>query len=112
MKKVVSVIALSGWILLSFCTAIGSGGQNVGANAMQIEHGAGHAHGHGESHHRLSEMPMGCCAVVSSGAIVPELTFIPLFLAGIAFLMVYSFFIPQQLFLHLFRPPRSRSLFQ
>ena len=108
MKKVVAIFTVVGWVTLSLCGVMNFGGMSAESQAMEMEHGSGH----GDMKHGVSEMSMGCCAVVSGGAITPEQTFTALFLASVAFLMVYNFFIPSQLYLHLFRPPRSITLFQ
>lgn len=112
MKKAVSIVTLSAWVALSLCAVLNSGESFVGSTAMQMEHGAGHGAEHGKSKHGISEMSMGCCAIVSGGVIMPQQTLVPLLLASIAFLLVYNFFAPPQIYIPLFRPPRSRSLFQ
>jgi len=105
MRKVFSLVTVVSLLGLSICSnnviaAMGIGGDTA-LNSSTHHHGMPQ-----EQHGMTLGDSMECCAVVSSGLILPDNLSYSAYFALMFFVLVYRFLVPPKILLPVYHPPR------
>ncbi|MDH5541421.1 MAG: hypothetical protein OEY64_00515 [Nitrospinota bacterium] len=105
MKKIFSWVTIVSLVGLSVCS--NSFISAFDGPAAISPHTSAHHHGMPEdSSENMLGHSMECCAVVSSGLILPDNLSVSVYFAIVFFVLVYRFIVPPRILLPVYHPPR------